>query len=117
MPTTSALPASYICPDISLVSTFFLIPITQSYPLTFLTGKPNNFRSVASSLGIPVLGEIPLVEGVSAASDAGRSYVLSSDGGDGDGGLRWRDGMAEIAEKVDMALFGHEDGEFSTAND
>ena len=50
------------------------------------------------------------MEGVSAASDAGKSYVLlshsSSTARDGDGGLQWKHEMAEIAEKVDMALFG-----------
>lgn len=75
-----------------------------------MTGKPDTFRSVASRLALPILGELPLVEGVSAASDAGKSYVLSSlsatEAIDGDGGLRWKSGMAEIAEKVDMALFG-----------
>ena len=76
-----------------------------------MTGKPDNFRNVASLLTVPVLGELPLVEGVSAASDAGRSYVLTPSATneiDGDGGLRWKIGMAEIAEEVDIALFGHE---------
>lgn len=84
--------------------------------MTFLTGKPDNFRNVASWLAVPVLGELPLVEGVSASSDAGRSYVLTPSATneiDGDGGLRWKSGMAEIAEKVDMALFGRQEDAFS----
>ena len=60
------------------------------------------------------------MEGVSAASDSGKPYVLTSLSAtkedDKGGGMRWKSGMAEIAEKVDTALFGHpgkQDGVFS----
>ena len=108
MLTTSAPPANPISLDISLVPFFHFVAVTR---LTLLTGKPDNFRSVASWLTVPILGELPLVEGVSAASDSGKPFVLTSlsatKENDKGGGPRWKSGMAEIAEKVDTALFGH----------
>ena len=50
------------------------------------------------------------MEGVSATSDGGTSYILKSlteiEKTDGKGGLAWREGMKGISEKVDVALFG-----------
>jgi hypothetical protein len=80
------------------------------FSLSLPPGKPDNFRRVASKLGILILGELPLVEGVSSTSDEGTPYVLGDLAGiektNGEGGLIWREGMTAIAKSVDLALFG-----------
>jgi len=69
-----------------------------------MTGKPDAFRSVAQRLGVPVLGELPLVRGVSASADEGWPYVLGAKGDDGAGGADWRAAMKRIAERVALGL-------------
>ena len=69
-----------------------------------MTGKPDAFRSVAQRLGVPVLGELPLVQGVSASADEGWPYVLGAKGDDGSGGADWRVAMKRIAEQVALGL-------------
>lgn len=72
-------------------------------------GKPDNFHDVARKLDTPVLGELPLVEGVSTSADGGYPYVLTNikmvESTDGDGGLTWRSNMAQVAERVTSALW------------
>lgn len=84
------------------------------YLLSSPPGKPDSFRRVASNLGIPILGELPLVEGVSSTSDKGTPYVLGDvtdiEKTNGEGGLIWREGITTIAKRVDLALFGPLDG-------
>ena len=71
-----------------------------------LFGSPDRFHDTADSLGIKVLGELPLVPGVSTSSDAGVPYCLGSKERDaGHGGQQWRDTMGNIAEAVRKSLF------------
>ena len=70
-------------------------------------GKPLNFQSVAQRLGVPVLGELPLVQGVSTSSDGGWPFVLSSSNSVqeiGKGGVAWKESMMGIARSVVSAL-------------
>lgn len=64
---------------------------------------------VASQLGVDVLAELPLVSDVSEGSDRGIPYMLTSSSSSpvdalGLGGREWREGMANVAEKVWTAL-------------
>ena len=79
--------------------------------LTFfniLLGKPDSFRSVAERLDIPVLGELPLVQGVSMSADGGWPFVLSSPKSvqetDAMGGVTWKESMVRIASSAVSAL-------------
>ena len=59
------------------------------------------------------------MEGVSAASDDGTSYMLKSTSEvedlDGKGGLMWLHEMENAVEKVVLALFGESDDEGNPA--
>ncbi|KAH0828609.1 P-loop containing nucleoside triphosphate hydrolase protein [Lanmaoa asiatica] len=69
-----------------------------------LFGSPDAFRSIASSLGVPILGELPLVKGVSTGGDRGVPYSLTASSqqteGDGSGGGVWKSVMEDIAGSV-----------------
>lgn len=73
-----------------------------------LFGSPTAFLTVAATLDVPVLGELPLVKGVSVGGDSGIPYVLTASKEqiqeDGAGGMAWRSAMEEIAGKVLHAL-------------
>ncbi|KAF8875028.1 P-loop containing nucleoside triphosphate hydrolase protein [Gymnopilus junonius] len=88
---------------------YYLCPGCGTGIPRYLFGKPDNFNNVAQKLDVPVLGELPLVEGVSSGADAGYPYVLSSidavKSSDGEGGLTWRSNMAQVAEKVAASLW------------
>ena len=72
-------------------------------------GNAERFHSVAKALQVPVLGELPLVEGVSLSADAGYPYVLknasSIEEADGLGGSTWDASMKQIAEQVAANLW------------
>lgn len=54
-------------------------------------------------MGMEVLGELPLVPGVSSSGDAGVPYGLVTDERrkhDGLAGSQWRETMASVADKV-----------------
>lgn len=69
-----------------------------------LFGSPDAFRSVASTLGVPILGELPLVTSVSTGGDRGVPYALTAASeqldNDGSGGAVWRSVMGDTARKV-----------------
>ncbi|KAF9219302.1 P-loop containing nucleoside triphosphate hydrolase protein [Gyrodon lividus] len=69
-----------------------------------LFGSPDNFRSVTSTLDVPVLGELPLVRGVSIGGDSGIPYALTASSQqtetDGAGGAVWRNVMENAAKRV-----------------
>jgi ATP-binding protein involved in chromosome partitioning len=68
-----------------------------------LFGSPAAFRATADRLGIEILAELPLVPGVSAASDQGIPYALvmgDTRKEDGVGGKLWNEAMAGVAENV-----------------
>ncbi|PPQ90159.1 hypothetical protein CVT25_012470 [Psilocybe cyanescens] len=92
-----------------LNQSFYLCPGCNSHTPRYLFGKPDNFHDVARKLDTPVLGELPLVEGVSTSADGGYPYVLTNikmvESTDGDGGLTWRSNMAQVAERVTSALW------------
>lgn len=106
--------------DFGLLSNAYLIQITgtilnQSYFVCpscttphHLFGSPTAFLTVAATLDVPVLGELPLVKGVSVGGDSGIPYVLTASKEqiqeDGAGGMAWRSAMEEIAGKVLHAL-------------
>ena len=75
------------------------------YTYSFL-GKPDNFRSVAQRLDIPVLGELPLVQGVSMSADGGWPFVLSSPKSVQEtmAGVIWKESMMQIASSAVSAL-------------
>lgn len=83
-----------------LNQSYFLCP-TCSTP-HHLFGSPEAFRSTAALLGVDVLGELPLVQGVSSGGDHGVPYALVVDetNKDGVGGLEWKKTMDSVAGKV-----------------
>ncbi|KAG6331222.1 hypothetical protein ID866_7866 [Astraeus odoratus] len=76
----------------------------------YLFGSPAAFHNIATSLDVPVLGELPLVKGVSAGGDDGVPYILIASKEqakeDGAGGAVWRNAMEEIAGTVWKTLEG-----------
>jgi len=90
---------------------FYLCPTCTTPTPRYLFGKPDNFRNVAKRLEVPILGELPLVEGVSTSGDGGYPFVLSSSGVvkevHGTGGVTWRDNMFYVAERVASALWNN----------
>lgn len=77
--------ASFLCPSCNTAHELF--------------GTSTN----ASRLGIPLLAQLPLVEGVSRGGDRGIPYVLEGKNGsdkDGKAGEIWRDAMNEAASKT-----------------
>ncbi|KAF7977554.1 hypothetical protein HWV62_3346 [Athelia sp. TMB] len=70
-----------------------------------LFGSPDKFRSTAAQVGVDVLGELPLVPGVSSGGDEGVPYALTSrTEKDGAGGAEWRSTMDAIAARVWASL-------------
>ncbi|KAI1797689.1 P-loop containing nucleoside triphosphate hydrolase protein [Ganoderma leucocontextum] len=69
-----------------------------------LFGSPASFRATAQRYGVGVLGELPLVPGVSHGGDHGVPYALYSPDNDkgvtDPGGEEWKDTMADVASKV-----------------
>ncbi|KAG6839853.1 hypothetical protein C0991_011063 [Blastosporella zonata] len=94
----------YVCPSCSSSSTSI-----HAHP-QYLFGPPDRFRATAARLGIPVLAELPLVPGVSAAGDRGIPYGLVERGkreeDDGRGSEEWVRTMADVAETVWESLKG-----------
>ncbi|OJA07801.1 hypothetical protein AZE42_03421 [Rhizopogon vesiculosus] len=75
--------ASFLCPSCNTAHELF--------------GTPTN----ASRLGITLLAQLPVVEGVSWGGDRGIPYVLEgTNGKDGRAGEMWRDAMSAAASKV-----------------
>ena len=67
-----------------------------------LFGSPASFRATAAQLGVNVLGELPLVPGVSESSDQGFPHMLAR--GDSQDDKRWKDVMQTIAGSVWKSL-------------
>ncbi|KAI9057176.1 P-loop containing nucleoside triphosphate hydrolase protein [Trametes sanguinea] len=69
-----------------------------------LFGSPSAFRATAARFGVDVLGELPLVSGVSRGGDRGVPYALyRAEGVNGTadpGGKEWKETMAGVAGKV-----------------
>lgn len=61
----------------------------------YIFGPPDSFRSTASHLGASILGELPLVAGVSSSSDRGVPYMLEAAGDE-----EWKSTMKRIADEV-----------------
>ena len=82
--------------------------LSKAYYNLLFIGKPDNFRSVAQRLDIPVLGELPLVQGVSISADGGWPFVLSNPKSgqekDAMGGVTWKERMMQVASSVVSAL-------------
>jgi len=88
-----------------LNQSYYLCPTCTVPTPQYLFGKPDNFRSVAQRLDIPVLGELPLVQGVSISADGGWPFVLSSPkSGQQMDGVTWKESMMQIASSVLSAL-------------
>ncbi|KAJ3506389.1 hypothetical protein NLJ89_g6896 [Agrocybe chaxingu] len=87
---------------------YYLCSSCETHTPRYLFGKPDNFHKVTERLQVPVLGELPLVEGVSASADGGFPYVLNNiasvEKTDGSGGLAWRTNMAQVATHVASSL-------------
>ncbi|PSR81324.1 hypothetical protein PHLCEN_2v6403 [Hermanssonia centrifuga] len=60
----------------------------------YLFGSPASFRATASQLGVDVLGELPLVPGVSESSDRGVPYMLTGEN------KEWLKVLEDAAESV-----------------
>ena len=80
--------AHFICPSCSSPHELF--------------GSPASFRATAAQFSVDVLGELPLVPGVSQGGDRGVPYALhSGSGGSMDaGGKQWKETMADVAARV-----------------
>lgn len=80
-------------------------------PDSLISGKPDNFRNVAKRLEVPILGELPLVEGVSTSGDSGYPFVLGSAGAlkeaHGTAGASWSDNMLHVAKRVASTLWNN----------
>ncbi|KAH8096856.1 P-loop containing nucleoside triphosphate hydrolase protein [Cristinia sonorae] len=61
----------------------------------YIFGQPDSFHSTANHLGAKVLGELPLVAGVSKSSDKGVPYMLEAAGDE-----EWKSTMKQIADDV-----------------
>lgn len=91
-----------------LNQSYFVCPscVTPHY----VFGSPTAFRATATSLNVPVLGELPLVKSVSRGGDGGVPYMLTASKEQADednaGGAVWRNVMQEMAENVWQALEG-----------
>ncbi|KAI6026530.1 hypothetical protein PISMIDRAFT_284698 [Pisolithus microcarpus 441] len=89
-----------------LNQSYFVCPscVTPHY----VFGSPTAFRTIATSLNVPVLGELPLVKGVSTGGDGGVPYILTASKEQADedsaGGAVWRNVMQEMAGDVWRAL-------------
>ncbi|KAF7324849.1 P-loop containing nucleoside triphosphate hydrolase protein [Mycena kentingensis (nom. inval.)] len=64
-----------------------------------LFGPTESFHEVASRLEIPVLGELPLVPGVSIGGDGGVPFALT-DNAMTSGGQLWNDEMNKVAVRI-----------------
>jgi len=73
-----------------------------------LFGSPDAFRGTAAHLGVDILGELPLLQGVSLSGDQGTPYALVVDektnAEDGAGGMEWKKTMESVAGKVWSSL-------------
>ncbi|KAF8996031.1 P-loop containing nucleoside triphosphate hydrolase protein [Cyathus striatus] len=88
----------------------YLCPTCTSPEPQYLFGKPDKFRATAHRLDVPILGELPLVQGVSTSADGGWPFVLG--GGteaekNGEGGRQWKEAMSTAAESVCASLGLH----------
>ncbi|KIJ60724.1 hypothetical protein HYDPIDRAFT_138651 [Hydnomerulius pinastri MD-312] len=85
---------------------YFVCPSCTSPHQLF--GSPDNFHSVASKLSVPILGELPLVKGVSVGGDSGIPYALTASSAlseaDGAGGAVWRNVMEDAGKRVCESL-------------
>jgi len=73
----------------------------------YIFGDPTNFYKVAERLKIPVLGQLPLVEGVSSSGDAGAPFMLRGNTNKNDrddapnpAAEEWKADMQRIADSV-----------------
>ncbi|KAI0079175.1 P-loop containing nucleoside triphosphate hydrolase protein [Panus rudis PR-1116 ss-1] len=66
----------------------------------YIFGSPKSFHETASQVGANVLGELPLVAGVSEASDKGVPYMLTGN----EANAEWKNSMTKIATQVWQAL-------------
>ncbi|KAF8154818.1 P-loop containing nucleoside triphosphate hydrolase protein [Crassisporium funariophilum] len=91
-----------------LNQSYYLCPTCATPTPRYIFGPPDGFRQVAQRLAVPILGELPLVQGVSSSADAGRPYVLGSqktvEETDGAGGLAWKESMGRVADLVVSSL-------------
>lgn len=91
---------------ILLNQSYFLCPSCSTPHHLF--GSPGQFRGTAARLGVDVLGELPLVPGVSSGGDQGVPYALVGDtekqAQDGVGGADWKATMESVAGKVWSSL-------------
>jgi len=91
---------------ILLNQSYFICP-TCTAP-HHLFGSPDAFRETATHLGLSILGELPLVQGVSSGGDQGVPYALVMDDKtkmeDGVGGVEWKGSMERVASKVWTSL-------------
>ncbi|EGN97157.1 hypothetical protein SERLA73DRAFT_183790 [Serpula lacrymans var. lacrymans S7.3] len=75
----------------------------------YLFGSPDSFRATAKRLEVDILGELPLVRGVSTGGDSGIPYSLVSsrkaESEDAEGGEEWRRVMDDTAARVWGELF------------
>jgi ATP-binding protein involved in chromosome partitioning len=63
-------------------------------------GSAERFNTVAKNLGANVLGELPLVPGVSKSGDTGKPYILADMPVTERGGMRWKDEMSRVASAL-----------------
>jgi len=87
---------------ILLNQSYFICP-TCTLPHN-LFGSPEAFRGTAAQLKLSVLGELPLVQGVSSGGDQGVPYALvvneKMDTLDGAGGTEWKSTLESVASRV-----------------
>lgn len=79
-----------------LNQSYFICPSCTSRHALF--GTPSQFRTTAERMGASVLGELPLVAGVSSEGDRGVPYMMSADVGLG--GEEWKNTMKDVARDV-----------------
>ncbi|KAH7890375.1 P-loop containing nucleoside triphosphate hydrolase protein [Phlebopus sp. FC_14] len=91
---------------IMLNQSYFVCPSCTTPHQLF--GSPDAFRKIASTLRVDILGELPVVKGVSVGSDKGIPYALTSSTEqtetDGAGGALWRNVMKDAAARVWSSL-------------
>ncbi|RXW16959.1 hypothetical protein EST38_g8891 [Candolleomyces aberdarensis] len=86
-----------------LNQSYYLCSDCETPKPQYLFGKPDSFKAVAERLQTPILGELPLVQGVSASADGGYPYVLAGKA-QSPGESKWKETMGGVAEQVASAI-------------
>jgi ATP-binding protein involved in chromosome partitioning len=81
-----------------LNTSYFLCPSCDTPHQLF--GSSENFLRTAREVGVPVLGELPLVQSVNAGGDAGVPFMLTASTHSDRASKEWQSTMVDVASKL-----------------